>query len=383
MKVTVNRDRLAQHFTNLCEIDSPSRYESNVCQYLRSSFETLGADEIIEDNSSEKTGSNSNNMIVRFNGDNNWENGIFFATHMDTVEPGIGVQVARQGDIFTSKGDTVLGGDDKTGIAAVIELVSLLGETAKNHSPIELVFTTCEEIGLLGAKALDPNLLKSKIGYALDSSGINNVVVAAPAANKIKVIIKGIAAHAGFNPEDGINALLIAAEAITKTPLGRLDHETTANLGVMKAGLAQNIVPALVTIEGEVRSHDGEKLKRYTEQIRDIFEEAVKNHPQQQPHLGVPSCQFEIINDYPAMNLKKNDLVIQKVIAASELAGIPQNMVIGGGGSDANIFNGYGLPTAILACGMNKVHTLQEYADLNDLETTTQLLLAMVTLPDA
>lgn len=383
MNLTVNRDRLAQHFTNLCEIDSPSRYESNVCQYLRSCFETLGADEIIEDNSSEKTGSNCNNMIVRFNGDGNWERGIFFSTHMDTVEPANGIEVHREGDLFTSKGDTILGGDDKTGIAALIELVSLLRDTGEYHCPIEFVFTTCEEIGLLGAKHLDANLIKSKIGYALDSEGVNNVVVAAPAANKLKIIIKGMAAHAGFNPEDGINALQIAAEAITKAPLGRIDHETTANFGVMKAGLAQNIVPALVTIEGEVRSHDGEKLKKYTEQIRTIFEEAVKNHPQQYPHLDVPSTQLEIINDYPAMNLKKNDLVIQKILAASEKAGTEQKMVIGGGGSDANIFNGFGLPTAILACGMNKVHTLQEYADLNDLETITRLLFAIVTLQDA
>lgn len=383
MNLTVNRDRLAQHFTNLCEIDSPSHFESNVRQYLQSCFETIGADEIIEDNSSEHTGSNCNNMIVRFNGDNNWEHGIFFSTHMDTVEPGVGVQVHRDGDIFTSAGDTVLGGDDKTGIAALIELLSLLKENNTPHCPIELVFTTCEEIGLRGAKHLDPKLLKSKLGYALDSAGINNVVVAAPAANKFKVIIKGMAAHAGFNPEDGINALLIAAQAITKAPLGRLDHETTANFGVMKAGLAQNIVPALVTIEGEVRSHDAAKLEKYTNQIRDIFEETVKNHPQQQPHLGVPACHMEIVHDYPAMNLNKNDAVIQKILAASELAGIPQNMVIGGGGSDANIFNGYGLPTAILACGMNKVHTLQEYADLDDIETITRLLLAIVTVDNA
>lgn len=382
MNSTVNRDRLAQHFTNLCEIDSPSRNELNVCQYLRSCLETLGADEILEDSSAEKTGSNSNNLIVRFNGDGNWDNGIFFSTHMDTVEPGVGVQVHREGDIFTSKGDTILGGDDKTGIAALIELVSLLRESGTSHCPMEFVFTTCEEIGLLGAKHLDTSLVKSKIGYALDSAGINNVVVAAPAANKLKIIIKGMAAHAGFNPEDGINALQIAAEAITKAPLGRLDHETTVNFGVMKAGIAQNIVPAFVTIEGEVRSHDGKKLEMYTNQIREIFEEAVKNHPHQQPHLEVPSTQLEIVTDYPAMNLRKNDLVIQKVLSASEKAGIPQNMVIGGGGSDANIYNGYGLPTAILACGMNKVHTLQEYADLNDLETITRLLFAIVTLEE-
>lgn len=378
MKFSINRDRLAQHFTNLCEIDSPSRTEAGVASYLKSCFKELGADEIIEDDSMEKTGSNSNNIIIRFNGTGSNQEGVFFSCHMDTVQPGVGIKVKREDDVFYSAGDTILGSDDKSGIASLIELICLLKENDLPHCPIELVFTTCEEIGLIGAKNFDTSLLHAKMGYALDSTGINNIIVAAPAANKLRITIKGMAAHAGFNPEDGINALKIAALAINEVPLGRLDYETTSNFGLMKAGIAQNIVPALVTIEGEVRSHDQEKLKYYTDLIADKFQEVIENFPDQRPELGVPSAELEIINDYPAMNLKKSDPVIQRILKASEIAGHEQNMVIGGGGSDANIFNGFGLPTAILACGMNKVHTIDEFCDLNDLVTITELLFSTV-----
>ncbi|PID77069.1 MAG: peptidase M20 [Deltaproteobacteria bacterium] len=379
MNLTVNKERLARQFANLCEIDSPSRQEANIAAYLRSCFATLGADEIIEDNSAAGTGSDTNNMIVRFNGHKGCGESIFFAAHMDTVQPGVGVRVKREGDIFYSAGDTVLGGDDKSGIASLIELVSVLRETGQPHCPMEFIFTTCEEIGLLGAKNLDLGLIRSKHGIALDSTGINQVIVAAPAANKLKIVIQGLAAHAGSNPEGGINALKLAARVITEIPLGRLDHETTSNLGVLRAGTAQNIVPAMVHIEGEVRSHNQEKLDYYTKVIHDKFQEITYNFPEKDEEHELPSTKFEVINDYPSLSLKKTDRVVQRILAASEKIGVNQKMVVGGGGSDANIFCSRGLPTAIVSCGMNMVHTTDEYCDINDLVEITRLLLAMVT----
>ncbi len=379
MKFNINRDRLAQQFTNLCEIDSPSRQEANIAGYIRSCFKTLGSDEIIEDDSSSRTGSNANNLIVRFNGSNDCGESIFFAAHMDTVEPAIGVQVRREGDMFYSAGDTVLGADDKSGIAPLIEMISVLKEQQIPHCPIELIFTTCEEIGLLGAKNLDPSLIQSKMGIALDSTGINKVIVAAPAANKLKISITGLAAHAGVNPEDGINALQIAAKAISELPLGRIDHETTSNIGVIKAGVAQNIVPARVLMEGEVRSHNQEKLKHYTDFIANKFQEVTENYPAKKGVDDLPKTDFKIANDYPSLSLKKSDKIIQRILKANEKIGREQNMVIGGGGSDANVFNGYGLPTAIVASGMTKIHTTDECCDLNDLVAVTEFLLAIVT----
>ncbi len=189
MSVKINSERLAQHFTALCEIDSPSRHESAVAEYLRDCFTKLGADEIVEDNSSVQTGADCNNLIIRFNGKGANQEGIFFSAHMDTVQPAIGVKVKREGTMFYSAGETILGGDDKSGIAPLIEMMTLLKESGEPHCPIEIVLTTCEEIGLFGAKFLDHTLLKSKMGYALDSTGINNIIVAAPAANKIKITI--------------------------------------------------------------------------------------------------------------------------------------------------------------------------------------------------
>lgn len=380
MNIQINRERLAKHFTDLCEIDSPSRSEANVAAYLKKCFEELGADEILEDSSAKHTGSNTNNIVVRFNGTTGNQEGLFFAAHMDTVQPANNVKVQRDGDIFSSAGETILGGDDKSGIAPLIELIAVLKENNIPHNPIELVFTTAEEIGLLGAKHFDSSLLQSKMGYALDSTGINNIIVAAPAANKIKITVNGVAAHAGLNPEMGINALHIAAKAIAKLPLGRLDKDSTSNLGIIQGGVAQNIIPALVTIEGEVRSHKSEKLAKHTKQIADTFQQAVDEWDGLLAEQGVrPSVDLQILNDYPAMHLDASHPVIKKAKAAGVKIGQDQNFIVGGGGSDANIFNSFGLPTAILATGMNKVHTTDECCDLNDMVILTKLIYALVT----
>lgn len=380
MEIQINRERLAKHFTDLCEIDSPSRSEEKVAVYLKKCFEELGADEIIEDNSAKLVGSDTNNIVVRFNGTSNNQESLFFAAHMDTVQPANNVKVQRDGDIFSSAGETILGGDDKSGIAPLIELIAVLKENNIPHNPIELIFTTAEEIGLLGAKHFDSSLLQSKLGYALDSTGINNIIVAAPAANKIKISINGVAAHAGLNPEMGINALHLAAKAIAQLPLGRLDKDSTSNFGIIQGGVAQNIIPALVTIEGEVRSHDPEKLIKHTKQIADTFQQVVDEWDGILTEQGVrPSVDLQILNDYPAMNLDASHPVIRKAYAAGIKIGEEQNFIIGGGGSDANIFNGFGLPTAILATGMNKVHTTDECCDLNDMVIITKLIYALVT----
>ena len=200
MTIAINRERLAATFTELCEISSPSRKEGAIAVYLKEKFAALGADAIYEDNSAAKTGSESGNLIIRFNGNLPEQQGLFLSCHMDTVEPANGVKVLRTGDIFTSKGETILGGDDKSGIAAILELFAMLKENNTPHPMLEVIVTTCEEIGLLGAKHLEYDKLLTTYGYALDSSGIDHVIVGAPAANKIKVKYKGLAAHAGTLP---------------------------------------------------------------------------------------------------------------------------------------------------------------------------------------
>lgn len=380
MTVEINRERLAVIFTELCQISSPSRREGAIAAYLKKAFADLGADVIYEDDSAARTGSECGNLIVRFDGSLPNQEGLFFSCHMDTVEPATGVEVVRTGDIFTSKGDTILGGDDKTGIAAVLELLTLLKENNTPHPTLEVVVTTCEEIGLLGAKNLDYSKLRTKYGYALDSTGNNHVIIGAPSANKIKVEIKGMAAHAGLCPEAGINALALAAQALTTIRLGRLDEESTCNFGIIQGGIATNIIPERVVLQGEVRSHSLDKLAGYTEEIFNVFQKVVANW-QGSAATGDnrPSVAIDIIDDYPPLKIAEDAPVLLRIKKAAGAYRKELRYIVAGGGSDANIFNGFGLPTAIVATGMNKVHTVNEQLDLNDLVNLTELLYALTT----
>ncbi len=376
----INRERLARSFTELCEIESPSRMEYGVSRYLQKQFSQLGADKIIVDESSAITGSETGNLIVTFKGNGSSAEPILFACHMDTVGPTAGIEVVRNGNIFTSKGETVLGADDKSGIAALIELVFVLKEHKSTHCPIELLFTTCEEIGLIGAKALDPTLLKSSYGYALDSTAKDTIITGAPAANRIKITIQGQAAHSGITPESGVNSLVIAAEAITRVPLGRLDSASTANFGVIRGGTATNIIPEFVEIEGEVRSHSQLLLEEHTRKIETIFQNVVENwhvrHDQKKPTVAI-----DVREDFPLMALNENEPVLKRLKKAAESINRNLSFDIAGGGSDANIFSKRGLKTAIIPTGMTNVHTTDECVDLGDMVELTELLLALVEEP--
>ena len=376
--MTINHERLAAVFTTLCEIDSPSRQEGRVSAYLKSLFLDMGA-EVLEDDSAAKTGSDCGNLFVRFPEGGLDREPVFFNCHMDTVLPAVGVKVARKGEVFTSAGDTVLGSDDKAGIAALIEVMRTLQEKNIPYSPVEFVFTTCEEVGLLGVKALNPENIKAKMGYALDSSGINRVIVGAPAANRITIEIKGIAAHAGLSPEKGISAIHLAAKAIARLSLGKLDAESTANLGVIKGGTASNIIPESVMIQGEVRSHKVALLQEHTEHIKSVFQEEVDSwHDPRGKVSGRPSLSFTIIDDYPILKLDRESGVIQRVEAAAATLDRKLDYVVAGGGSDANIFNSYGIQCAILSTGMDKVHSTQETIKLSDMALTADLIMAIL-----
>jgi len=375
----INQERLASVFTTLCEIDSPSKQEGRVAAYLKSVFSEMGAG-VSEDDSAARTGSDCGNLFVRFPDGGLAKEPVFFNCHMDTVLPAIGVKVKRTGEIFTSAGDTVLGSDDKAGIAALIEVMRTLQDNSIPYGPVEYVFTTCEEVGLLGAKALDPGLIKAKIGYALDSSGINRVVVGAPAANRITVKLKGVAAHAGLSPEKGVNAIQLAARAIARLQLGRLDPDSTANIGLIEGGNATNIIPEITVVQGEVRSHNTALLEKHTENITAAFHEEVNTWFDPDGLAdGRPSLEINIADDFPVLKLDRNSPVIKRAESAAASLGTELEYVMAGGGSDANIFNGYGLQCAILSTGMDKVHSTRETIKLSDMALTAELVLAILT----
>jgi len=335
---------------------------------------------VSEDDSATRTDSDCGNLFVRFPDGGLDKEPVFFNCHMDTVLPAIGVKVKRDGEIFTSAGDTVLGSDDKAGIAALIEAMHTLQENNIPHGPVEFVFTTCEEVGLMGAKALDPSFIKAKIGYALDSSGINRVVIGAPAANRITAKIKGVAAHAGLSPEKGISAIHLAAKAIARLKLGRLDSESTANIGLIEGGTATNIVPESVVVHGEVRSHTLSKLETHLQNIQDIFQEEIDSWTDSENIVaGKPSLDFMMVEEYPVMKLDRDSSVIKRVEEAAAALDAELDYVVAGGGSDANIFNSFGIQCAILSTGMDKVHSTQETIKLSDMALTADLVMAILT----
>ncbi len=377
----INRERLAELFVTLCETDSPSRQEGRMADKVKELFIELSPDSSFEDDSASVTGSECGNLFFRFAGSLD-EEPIFINCHLDTVEPGTGIKVNRKNDVFTSRGATILGSDDKAGIAALIEAMRVIRENRFAFRPVEFVLTVCEEIGLLGAKALNPDHIQAKFGYALDSTGFGRVIISAPACNRVQIVIKGTAAHAGFHPERGVNAITLAALALSKIQSGRIDQVSTVNFGTIKGGVASNIVPEEVIIGGEIRSHSQEKLDALSREITSIFTTTIAKWQDTGNRItAAPEVQISIKLDFPLMQLTMNDKVICEIQKAANAVRIPLEFGIAGGGSDANIFNSYGLKTAIIATGMTNVHSSDEQVSLDDMEQLTRLIISLL-IPD-
>ncbi len=378
--MSLNPDRLSHYFVSLCEIDSPSRGEAKLSAYVQDLCAQFNPDLVVEDNSATVTGSDCGNVLVRFSGNRTDLAPVFFNCHLDVIGPCLGVKVRSDDGVFYSDGPTVLGADDKAGIAILFEVLSSLRDDRIDFGSFEILFTTCEEIGLLGAKAFDTSLLHATYGYALDSTGVDNVIIGAPAARYVNAEIVGLAAHAGLHPDHGINAIQLASQAITLLPLGRIDDDTTANIGVISGGSATNIIPETVHVRGEIRSHSLQKLDFYTSRFRDIFLDAVHSWADTSGCVSVkPSLNFSSPEQYPLMFLANDAPVVQRLVHASSCMQRPLDYIKAGGGSDANIFNAAGLPTAILGIGMDHVHSTAECIRLFDMLRSAELVYSVLT----
>ena len=369
----INKERLTKRFIRLAEIDSPSRKEKAVSEVLVKELEALGAD-IQFDNAYEACGSDVGNLLATLPGTVDLPP-MLLSGHMDTVTPGEGVKVAFDGETFRSEGETVLGGDDKSALAIILEVLESLKEKSLPMPPVEIVFTVCEEVGLLGAKAFDSDKLKSKMGYILDSQNTEAVVTNAPYAIRYEVKVNGLSAHAGMQPEKGVSAISVASDAITRIRCGRIDFETTCNIGQIYGGAATNIVPDEVTIVGEARSHSKEKLDAVVTNIRDAFDEAVTRAGVD----GVPSYEMTVDEDFPGTSVPHDHEVVTLAQEAGQSLGrtiVPERA---GGGSDANVFFGKGIMAGVLGTGMTDVHTTSESITLSDMNATAELLYTILT----
>ncbi len=374
----INTKRLAATFKSLVEIDSVSKEEAKISEAIIKAFKPFGA-RFFFDNAGEKIGGDTGNLIVKLQGEQHVPS-LLLSAHMDTVEPGRGIKAVLKDGLFTSDGTTILGADDKSAIAIIIETVNVLKENNLPHGPLELVFTVCEESGLQGAKHLNYGLITATCGYVLDSAETQGIVTRAPAANRFEFVVHGKEAHAGAFPERGINAIRLASKAIEGLNIGRIDDETTCNIGMINGGVATNIVPNRVTVQGEARSHNQEKLDRVTNHIVDTFKCVVENEKQRSSDKLLPAIDVFVENDFSLTHIPDDHPVVTCVMQAAEKLGKKMTVRKTGGGSDANIFFKNGIVTGVLGTGMCDVHTLHESVKVDDMVDSATLLLEIIKL---
>jgi tripeptide aminopeptidase len=373
----IQEKRLVDEFIELVKIGSESRKEGKLCALVEKKLRDIGA-EILEDKSGEQVGSDGSNVIAKIKGESGAP-AILLCAHLDTVTPGENVKPIIENGVIKTDGSTILGSDDKSGIAVMLEVLRTLKSKNISHPPIDVVFTISEEIGLLGAKSLDYSLLDAKYGYALDSGEVDMLIQGAPSQNHILIKVYGVESHAGASPERGISAIEVASKAIARMELGKLDDETTANMGTIKGGTATNIVTGYVEIQGEARSHSEEKLNAQTDRIVRCLEEEVRASEKIVDDKKLCArVETEVSREYTKFYSPAESPVVQKVMAAGSKIGIKMQMKRGGGGSDANVFNEHGIETVVVGTGMQRVHTKQEFIEIKDLILGAKLLLEIV-----
>lgn len=367
----INEERIVGNFIEYVKIDSPTKEELVFAQFIMARMEELGM-EVTMDDAGKDVGSNSGNVIGKLKG-NDTGTPVLFSCHMDTVSPGRGIKPEIRDGIICSDGTTILGADDKAGIAAILEAIAVLKETNTDHGDIEVVFSIYEEGGLYGAKGLDYTKLSAKKAFVMDSGGDpGTIIYKGPAQNKIDIKFIGLEAHAGVAPEAGVSAISIAAEAISQMKLLRIDEETTANIGIIKGGSATNIVTPLVTVEAEARSLDDAKLKAQTDHMIECCERAAETFQ--------GKVEINVDNVYGAFEVAKDHDIIRDVEKANERLGFKTEITTTGGGSDTNIFNGKGIPAINLAIGEMKPHTLEEHIHIKDLVNSAKLALELMKI---
>ncbi len=369
MNNNVNEKRLVDDFIRLVKIDSETKNELQMADTLYKDLTDLGF-KVSKLEVPAEIGSNGYNIYAILEGTK--EGNIMYSCHMDTVTPGNNIKPVINGDIITSDGTTILGSDDKSGIAAILESIRVIKENNLEHKTIEIAFTIYEEGGLFGAKNFDVSILKSKNACVFDSGGeIGTIINQAPAQTGMTFKIIGKPAHAGLAPETGINALTVLSHAITKMNLSRIDEETTANIGIVSGGQATNIVMPEVTVKAEARSLNNDKLNKQVDHMVSVLEDTCKE-------FGA-TLEKDVRQSYQAFNVSDDNEFLQDVKETLASLNYTPKTVPTGGGSDANIFATKGLTCLNLSTGMSKVHTKEEFQKISDLIKITNFIVAYST----
>lgn len=368
----VNEERLVSLFKELCLIDAPALAEREVVAFTKKHLESIGLD-VREDEAGGSIGGDANNLIATLPGNTPGAPRIFLSAHFDTVEPTAGLEIIERDGVFYSQSDTILGADDKAGMAPAIEAVRMLIETGAAHGDVVLLFSVAEEIGLKGAAALDIGSLNVDFGYVLDTGPpVGSFVTRTATHDKLDITVHGVPAHAGKDPEKGVNAISVAADAISKLKLGRIGPECTANIGLISGGTAVNVVCPFVHLQAEARAISVEDLEAQVGHMIAEFERAARA-------AGV-TVEIDHRRHYNAYTIDENERCVQLALQASRNLGFQPNLRTTLGGSDANVYNKKGAPCIVMATGMDKIHTHDELVSRKDLIDLARLCYELITL---
>ncbi len=366
----VDRDRVTSLFLDMCRVNTPARREKVLVDSIQPMLECMGF-HCVRDMAHNNTGGDSGNLIATLPATKLDVPSIFFSSHFDTVAPNPDVTIIIDDGLIRTDGTSILGADDKGGMAPIIEAMRAIQEDGTPHGEIQLLLTVSEEIGLLGAHNIDRSLISSRMGFVLDTGPpVGTVVFTAPTQDILDVTITGKPAHAGFEPEKGISAIQVAAHAIEKMRLGRIDAETTANVGIIQGGSATNVVCPEVKLRAEARSRSKEKLASQVQHMVDTLHCAAKDYG-----AGI---EVAINHMYDGYCLPDEDEVVRMALRAGDALGLPTSLRAAGGGSDANVFNAMGLPSCVLGTGMRNIHTHDECIHIDDLIRSAEWCVAIV-----
>jgi tripeptide aminopeptidase len=365
---SAERERLLDDFVRLCEIESPSRSERAVADAVKAELEGLGLT-VEEDDTASDTGSDAGNLIARIEGPPDSRT-ILLCAHLDTVPLAGPVEVTRENGVLSNRHEAILGADNKAAVATILAVARRL--TAEGAPVgVELLFTTCEEHALAGAKAFDPARLRSEFGYVFDhASPIGELVTASPTYYRLEADFRGQAAHAGIRPEAGHNAIAAAAKAIAAIETGRLDEATTANVGQIEGGTAANVVAERCKVVLEARSLDDVRAGEVVSSMVDAIAEAASDL-----ECDVETAVERLFRGY---KLARTAPVVEVAAEALRSIGTEPVYINTGGGSDANALIAADLPVLNVANGTEGNHQPDESVTVDALETTLDLTLAIV-----
>jgi tripeptide aminopeptidase len=363
----IDKKRLIDSFFRLVRIKSPSGEEKEIVEHVREILSGIGL-KVDVDDSGKKYGSNSGNLTAFLKGDNPEMMPIFMGAHLDTVILNGEVIPFIDGGIIRNKNSKcILGGDDKVAVAAIIEVLSSIVENNVRTGDIYIIFTISEEIGVVGAKYVNMDKIGADYGFVFDAHGdIGTIYNKAPYQNSIDAEFIGKAAHAGIEPEKGINSIKAAAIAISNIRFGRLDHKTTANIGKINGGVARNIVPENTKVILEARSLEEPRLEKVTKEMIASLKRASSD-------TGC-KLKYKLVREYNGFNIGLEEIPLKIAFNAIKKIGIDPVVTSSGGGSDINVFNSKGKRAVNLSSGMEDVHTNTEYVKISQLEKLAQLI---------